>query len=189
MLNVKYLDSDCWMPFVASCGSYKGLLKQLCWFMTKLSKLFIDPGLRTDDQIFTICLGLAKDELKAPGLSDHQWRAEAASRAMGSGENTFFLTFHIMLFFLGNGLDIFFINQGLVRMTKSPSLKMTLTMMTGPRGQTRKMTRTRSRLKRRRTERKSQPFLAESLARIRRLRHPNYLRGRLLAKGSCSSRT
>ena len=60
------------MPFVASCGSYKGLLKQLCWFMTKLSKLFIDPGLRTDDQIFTICLGLAKDELKAPGLSDLQ---------------------------------------------------------------------------------------------------------------------
>ena len=46
--------------------------RQWCWFMTKLSKLFIDPGLRTDDQIFTICLGLTKDELKAPGLSDHQ---------------------------------------------------------------------------------------------------------------------
>ena len=46
--------------------------RQLCWFMTKVSKLFIDPGLRTDDQIFTICLGLAKDELKAQGRSDLQ---------------------------------------------------------------------------------------------------------------------
>ena len=56
-------------------------------------------------------------------------------------------------------------------------------MMTGPRSHQRKMTRSRSRLKKRRARRKSQPFLVESLARIRRQRQPNYLRGKLLAKG------
>ena len=76
------------------------------------------------------------------------------------------------------------IKQGRVRTTKSPSLRMTLTMMTGLRSQQRKMTITGNQLKRRRRGRKSQPFWAESLAKIRRQqRHPNYLLGKLLAKG------
>ena len=61
-------------------------------FMTKVSKLFIDPDWELMIKYLQSCLGLAKDELKAPGLSDHQWRSEAAVRDMGSGENNWQLT-------------------------------------------------------------------------------------------------
>ena len=92
MLYVKFLWFQ-WMSFVA-CGSTKARSRQSVVFMTKVSKLFIDPDWELMIKYLQSCLGLAKDELKAPGLSDHQWRSEAAVRDMGSGEDIWQLVFY-----------------------------------------------------------------------------------------------
>ena len=183
MFNVIYLNSDCWMPFVASWEGYRGLSKAVVLVYDQTFQAFYWSW---TENWWSNIYNLPRSYqgwIEGPGPQWSSVTRWGCLQGHGIRWKLTFLTVHTMLLFLGTGFDKYFINQGLARTTKSPSLKMTLTMMTGPRGQPRKMTKTRSRQKKRRAERKSRPFLAESLARIKRLRHPNYLRGRSLAKG------
>ena len=85
---------------VVSCGRPRPNAGSEVVFMTKVSKLFIDPDWELMIKYLQSCLGLAKDELKAPGLSDHQWRSDAASRDMGSGASCVIVKiFHLVLMY------------------------------------------------------------------------------------------